>query len=129
MEEKITFASVIKEFTEQLTNDELQLVKDTIKYGSWGDCAMEFLDGRGNPETVAAWGYCTNDAHRAGNFKGRRVTTMFQSIYRKLCPEKGMGRQMTQIHDWWEDGSGDMLFLRDEFAEEFEKWANGTEQV
>lgn len=76
----------------QLTSDEQQLLKDTINYGAWGDCDMEFRDEAGNVEMVDAWGYCTNDAKKAGHFSGRKVATMFRSIYKKLCPDNHTGR-------------------------------------
>ncbi len=114
----------VNELLEQLTDEQKQLIKDTINQGFWGDTDMEFLDENGEEETVGAWGYCTNDAKRAGHFTGRKISAMFRSIYRKLCPsERGRGRWMTQIHDWWGDGSGDMLFIRSEYAREFETWA------
>ena len=108
---------------EELTEKEQQLLKDTINYGFWGDCDMEFLNEQDGIETVAAYGYCTNDAKDAGNFKGRQISAMFKSIYRKLCPEKGVGRYLTHISDWWGDESGDMLFIRYEDVEAVEEWA------
>lgn len=114
---------VIKTIEAQLTIDEQQLLKDTINYGSWGDCDMEFRNEAGDIETTGAWGYCTNDAKEGGHFKGRQISTMFRSIYKKLCPYKHTGRFMSQCNDWWGDGTGDMLFIRFEIADELEKWA------
>lgn len=119
----MTAQEVINVFETVLTQDEQQLLKDTILYGSWGDCDMEFRNENGDVETVSAWGYCTNDAHRGGHFKGRQIATMFRSIYRKLCPDKQMGRYMAQFHDWWGDGTGDMLFLREDFTNDYYEWA------
>lgn len=119
----MTAQEVINTFETILTPDEQQLLKDTIIHGSWGDCDMEFQNENCEVETVSAWGYCTNDAHRGGHFKGRIVSTMFCSIYRKLCPNKGMGQYMAQCHDWWGDGTGDMLFLREDFTDEYYEWA------
>lgn len=55
----------VQEIVSALTADEQQLLKDTINYGSWGDSDWEFLNDRGCVETVAMYGYCTNDAKRA----------------------------------------------------------------
>lgn len=116
-------SEVISTIVSQLTADEQQLLKDTINYGFWGDCDMEFRNEAGELETVSAWGYCTNDAKNAGNFSGRKVATMFKSIYKKLCPDNHTGRFLSQCNDWWGDGSGDMLFLRSELHDVLEEWA------
>ncbi|MBO5974441.1 MAG: hypothetical protein J6P95_01785 [Paludibacteraceae bacterium] len=42
---------------------------------------------------------------------------------KKLCPCNGIGRYMSHCSNWWEDGSGDVLFFRDEYADAFENWA------
>lgn len=75
----------IREIVKVLTADEQQLLKDTFLFGGWGDTSYEFLNEEGKVETVGAWGYCTNDAHEGGHFAGRVVSTMFRSIYKKLC--------------------------------------------
>ena len=115
----------IQEIVSVLTADEQQLLKDTINYGGWGDTPMEFLDGNGNVETTYGFGYCTNDAKKAGNFKGRIVSQMFKSIYKKMCPEyhNQIGMHISHKNDWWGDGSGDMLFIRDELYNAFYEWA------
>lgn len=115
---------VINTITSQLDPDEQQLLKDTINYGAWGDCDMEFRNEAGEAETVYAWGYCTNDAKDAGHFNGRKIALMFKSIYKKLCPDNHMGRFLSQCNDWWGDGSGDMLFIRGDVYKAVEEWAN-----
>ena len=108
-----------------LTDDEQQLLKDTIKFGSWGDADYMFLDDNGNLETVMMWGYCTNDARDGGHFSGRIVSQMFRSIYKKMCPENyhQIGHVISHCCDWWGDGSGDMLFIRSEYVDAFDAWA------
>lgn len=115
----------VEQIVSVLTDNEKQLLKDTINKGDWGDADWEFLDENGNVETVAMYGYCTNDAHRAGHFKGRVVAAMFKSIYKKLCPENHnqIGRYISHCNDWWGDGSGDMLFIRTGYYRAFEEWA------
>lgn len=115
----------VEQIVSVLTDNEKQLLKDTINKGYWGDADWEFLDENGNVETVAMYGYCTNDAHRAGHFKGRVVAAMFKSIYKKLCPENHnqIGRYISHCNDWWGDGSGDMLFIRTGYYIAFEEWA------
>lgn len=121
----------VKKEMEVLTPEQQQLLKDTINYGCWGDSEYEFLktqDGGGeddNIETTGMMGYCTNDAKMAGHFEGRKISAMFRSIYRKLCPENRnqIGHILSHCRDWWDDGSGDMLFIRHEWHQAFEEWA------
>lgn len=115
----------VKEIVSVLTADEQQLLKDTINKGYWGDTEMELLDENNQVETDWIEGYCTNDAKLAGHFKGRKVATMFKSIYKKLCPENHnqIGRYISHCNDWWGDGSGDMLFIRGTYSKAFEQWA------
>ncbi len=111
-----------------LTDDERQLLADTIIEGEWGDCQIEFANGDGTESvTCDAMGYCTNDAKNAGHFSGRKVSALFRSMYRKLetihYPHSGMGRITAHCNDWWGDGSGDMMFIRDPFDIEAREWA------
>ncbi len=116
----------VEEIVSVLTADEKQLLKDTIRNGGWGDTEEEFLDENGEIETDMCYGYCTNDAHNAGNFKGRVVSAMFNSMYKKMCPVRRnmIGRYISHCNDWWGDGSGDMLFIRTGYYQAFEEWAH-----
>jgi len=126
------FETILAEINSKLTADQIQLLKDTIRYGAWGDTDMEFMED-GNVVTDSAFGYCTNDAKKGGHFSGRQVSAMFRSIYKKLGMVNGMSRYFTQCSDWWGDGSGDMFFIRivwegersdkNRLDNEFEKWA------
>ena len=109
-----------------LDQDEQQLLKDAIKHGSWGDGEYEFANPFGETETAGMYGYCTNDAKLGGHFEGRKISAMFRNIYRKLCPynRHTIGCVISHCRDWWGDGSGDMLFIRHEWADAFEHWAN-----
>lgn len=106
-----------------LTDEQQQLLKDTINYGAWGDGDFNFLNADGSWTTDTMYGYCTNDAKRAGHFSGRKVSAMFRSIYKKLCNTDGIGMVISHCTDWWGDGSGDMLFIRGSFVDAFEEWA------
>lgn len=114
----------VEEIVSVLTKEQQQLLKDTINYGSWGDGTEDFLDENGKIEEDSMYGYCTNDAKKAGNFSGRQISAMFRSIYRKLCPDRGcFGPIISHCSDWWGDGSGDMLFIRADYYRAFEEWA------
>lgn len=123
MEDQITTIAEVETLLASLSADEKQLLKDTINKGFWGDTDITFIEQSGGFIARGACGYCTNDARLAGNFKGRIVSQMFRSIYRKLCPNKGVGLFLTQINDYWCDGSGDMLFIRTGYWQAFEDWA------
>lgn len=130
-----TFETILSELNEKLTVEQIQLIKDTIRYGCWGDTSMEFSEN-GEIVTDVCMGYCTNYAKDAGHFTGRKVSAMFRSIYNRLgmAQRKGSGENDVFCHvtDWWGDGTGDMFFIRtsdrDEnggvcLYEQFEKWA------
>ena len=121
----------VKKVVSVLTEEQQQLLKDTLKHGCWGDGEYEFLkespaEGESQFETDGMMGYCTNDAKRAGHFEGRKISAMFRSIYRKLCPENRnqIGHILSHCRDWWGDGSGDMLFIRKSWYSAFEEWSN-----
>lgn len=113
----------VEEIVSVLTAEQQQLLKDTLNYGSWGDGTYDFIDENGKIEEDQMCGYCTNDAKRAGNFSGRKISAMFRSIYKKLCPENGLGTIISHCSDWWGDGSGDMLFIREDYYRAFEEWS------
>jgi hypothetical protein len=94
-------------------------------HGFWGDDYADFVDNKGNVEEHSADGYCTNDAKRAGHFSGRKISAMFRAIYKKLCINGNKGEFLTHYSDWWGDGTGDMLFIRNDFVDAFEEWARG----
>lgn len=128
MENKIKIEDVEKAVS-TLTADEKQVLKDTIRFGEWGDGEYEFLNapdaiGNGNIETVSMTGFCTNAAKKAGHFEGRKISAMFRSIYKKMClKDSKIGHFLSHCRDWWGDGSGDMLFIRDGWDKAFIEWA------
>lgn len=108
-----------------ITDDEKRLLAEVIQYGSWGDCDMEFSTGNGNSYTFYAYGYITNkNQYPSSQYSGKKRSAMFRSIYRKFgLDEHGCGEFITQISNWWEDGSGDVMFIKNEFINPFETWA------
>lgn len=105
-----TFEEIINQA--QLDENEKLLLADTINYGWWGDCDMDFKE---DGETIydRANGFITNDAHEGGHFERKKLPALFKKMYKKLPKNV-----FKHISDWWEDGSGDVLFVR-EFSEEF----------
>ncbi len=111
-----------------LTDEQKQLLADTIVQGGWGDCDMEFINESGEETTAHCYGYITNEAHNAGHFSGRKVSAMFRSLYHRVETKRfsgrsGAGEIICHCNDWWDDGSGDMLFIREPFVDEAETWA------
>lgn len=110
---------------DKLTDDEKQILADTIYEGSWEGCEMEFFGG-----TDWCFSYRTNDAKNAGHFPGGcKRAALFRSIYKKLGM-LGKGHGATEFfayhNDWLGDGTGDMFFIRSygfELYEYFEEWA------
>ena len=114
---------IVENIISILTKDEKQLLKDTIIEGDWGDGSEYFINNNGEKEEYMMYAYCTNDVSKAGNFSGKKISSLFRSMYGKLCNEHGVGEYISHCSDWWGDGKGDMLFIREEVIDEFEDWA------
>ena len=113
-----------KETISVLTDEQKQLLADTIVYGSWGSTEMEFANETNDDYvTDVAYGYITNDAKQGGHFSGRKVSAMFRAIYRKLETMKGAGQITAHYNNWWGDGSGDVMFIRKTHDDDAWKWA------
>lgn len=107
-----------------LTEEQKQLLADTINYGAWGDCQEYFSE---EEPCVYVYGYITDDAYRAKHFERRTLSNKFRSLFKALglegdrwCKRSG---EMVWRYDWWDDGSGSVLFIREELSDEFEAWA------
>lgn len=99
----MTTINEVKNIVSVLTQDEQQLLKDTIRYGSWGDAPYNFLNENGEEDEEWADVYITNDAKEGGHFSGRQISAMFRSIYSKLCPsgKHKIGKYISHASDWW----------------------------
>lgn len=116
----------IRTIVSVLTADEQQLLKDTINHGYWGDASAEFVDEKlGDVTLEDCEVYITNDAKQGGHFSGRQVSTMFRSIYKKMCSAHGnqAGVHLSHCNDWWGNGSGDVLMLRPDEDSAWKEWA------
>lgn len=119
-----------KETIEVLSEEQKQLLCDTILHGSWGDAEGEFANEDGDG-VVTEWSYVyvTNVMPNSNpNFKGRKRSAMFRSMYKKVetmrfSSHSGAGQIIAHCTDWWGDGSGDVMFIRRPFDEEAEQWA------
>ena len=113
----------MNQILENLNDEQKQLLADTINHGSWGDCEVEF----NNAKIDYATGYITNDAYKGGHFERKSLSTRFQSLFKALGLEgtknSKRNNEMRWIYDWWGDGSGSVLFIRDGLDAEFEQWA------
>lgn len=105
----------------KLNDEQKQVLKDTINFGYWGNCDFEFKNEKGEWETVGCNGYVTNEAKKANHFQGRKISGLFSSIYRKLID----GGLLNHASNWWGDGSGDVLFIRESYVSLFKNWAKG----
>lgn len=104
-----------------LTTNEIQLIRDVILYGYWGDTSVTFssddMDSMAN-------GFIINDAYRGGHFAGKRISGLASGIARALKSHRCSF--MVHCPDYWGDGSGDLFFFSVDFAsdDELEAWAN-----
>ncbi len=105
--------------TSIFTEEQLKAIKLIITNGFWGDCDIEFGSGE-NTEVKYACGYYTNMG-KDKSFSG------FMSGVSKTIKKSGT-KALTMCNDWWQDGSGDMMFFNMELLEcnynELEKWAS-----
>lgn len=108
--------------TEFFTEKQIQVIKDIIIYGEWGDCDMEFGD---NTICNHAFGYFTNLKDK-GKYKGKELSGICSGISKKI--KENNYKVIAMASDWWGDGTGDMMFLNMDLlcikdSSELDKWA------
>lgn len=105
-----------------LTANEIQLIRDVILYGYWGDSSIAIS----KDEYSMANGYIINDADQGGHFAGKRISGLASGIARALKSHRCLFMQ--HFPDYWGGGSGDLFFFLVGFAsfDELEAWANTT---
>lgn len=113
----------IEDLVEELTQDQKQLLIDTIFYGAWGYTLAEFIYDDGLPYQYPAMGFLTSEAAQAGNFSEKEIQRLFKSICKKLCPQNNRGEFFSYKFDWWGDSTSDIIFIYRDFAQAFEEWA------
>lgn len=103
-----------------LTSKAIQLIKDVIIYGFWGDSDVLF-----NCEMKMSNVYITNDGARGKHFPKKQISGIMSGVAKAI--KKYGCSFMTSESDWWGDGSG-MLAFDIDFAsyEELEAWARTT---
>jgi hypothetical protein len=99
------------------TEKQLEAIKLIIRKGGWGDTDMEFGE---NGACNYAYGYFTNMG------KSKEFSGILSGISKTI---KASGTTAIKMcSDWWEDGSGDMVFFNMDFLEcepeELKEWAN-----
>jgi hypothetical protein len=104
-----------------LTANAIQLIKDVIRYGYWGDSDFTF-----NGETKMGNGYITNDAKRGGHFSGKQISGIMSGVAK--AAKTHQCSFMVSMSDWWGDGTGDVLAFSTDFASynELSDWAQTT---
>lgn len=112
----------LNEILANLNDEQKQLLADTIKHGYWGDCQENFGD-----ECVYVDGYITDEAYKGNHFVRKELSNRFKSLFKALGLEgtkySKKNDTMVWYYDWWQDGSGSILLIREELSGEFEKWA------
>lgn len=78
-------------------------------------------------ECVYVDGYITDEAYKGNHFVRKELSNRFKSLFKALGLEgtKYSKKNDTMVwhYDWWGDGSGSILLIREELSGEFEKWA------
>lgn len=113
----------LNEILANLNEEQKQLLADTINHGGWGDAEVEF----NNNEIAYGDGYITDEAYRGNHFERKSLSNRFRSLFKALGLEGNKygkrSDEMKWMYDWWGDGTGSILFIREELSPEFEKWA------
>ena len=87
------------------TEKQIQVLKDSWRYGSWGDAEVNF----GKDKDEWGLGACTNDAKNGGHFTGRQISGIMSGISKKI--DATHTDMVVNFPDWWGDGTGDMVFF------------------
>lgn len=104
----------IKKGFEIFNEKQIEAIKLIVRKGFWGDCDQEFPDKK----TYYAHGYFTNMN------KGKEFSGLMSGISKTL---KSSGTNLISMcSDWWQDGSGDMMFFNMEIIDDeaLQQWAN-----
>jgi len=103
----------IEEAFSMFNENQIEAIKLIVRKGFWGDCDMTFDDEK----TYHAYGYFTNMD------KGRQYSGIMSGISKKL--KSSNTNLISMCSDWWQDGSGDMMFFNMELIDaiELENWA------
>lgn len=110
------------EILEKLFNEnQLNVIKATVKYGGWGDAGVGDEDG----VSFHGFGYCTSDAKEGfKDLTNRQIAGVFSGISKIL--KKNKIDFMLHIPDYWGEGktSDGMLFFKYDIHREIERWAS-----
>ena len=98
-----------------LSEKQLLAVKYVLANNFWGDCSQEFKGA-----THYAYGYITK-GNKAQN--GKEWSGIWSGI--KKAIENNPQPYLAHISDWWQNGSGDVLFVNIDLLDgnEVETWA------
>ena len=104
-----------------LTSKAIQLIKDVIIHGFWGDSDFSF-----NCETKMSNVYITNDGARGKHFPRKQISGIMSGVAKAI--KKYGCSFMASESDWWGDGSGSVLAFDIDFAsyDELKAWAQAT---
>ena len=104
-----------------LTSKAIQLIKDVIIYGFWGDSDISF-----NCEMKMSNVYITNDGARGKHFPKKQISEIMSGVAKAI--KKYGCSFMTSESDWWGNGSGSVLAFDIDFAssDELDAWAQTT---
>ncbi len=101
------------------TEKQIETIKEIIIKGFWGDADIEFGE---NEKTNYGLGYFTNMG------KGKAFSGFMSGIAKTI--DSSNTEAIKMCSDWWQDGSGDMMFFNADLLEcdsdELKKWATNS---
>lgn len=90
---------------------QIEVIKDIINFGAWGSADQEFGD---NTTSNYAYGFVTN-LEGKGKYKGKEFSGICSGIAKVIKSTNCKAVKM--ISDFWDDGSGDIMFFNMDLLE------------
>lgn len=120
--------ATLQDIIAKLNDEQKLLLADTIVFGGWGDTNGEFNVDEDSDEWSGGFVYLPDGAWRGQHFERKTLPAMFKALYDALDMDGNANFKTNGVmnwhKDWWDDGSGSVLIIRDPLYKEFEKWAN-----
>lgn len=101
--------------SQHFTETEIQVIKDTIRHGAWGNADFWFPQC-GNR---CVWGYVTDYTHKGGRFNGKQLSGIYSGIAKKIKNVPFMFHE----RDYWGNNSGSMLAVNTDDNDSLIKWS------
>ena len=91
------------------TDKQIQVIKDCIRYGLWGDADVYFDEEESEDNYSCEWGYCTDEIVKGKHFKGKEISGICSGIAKAIKENKL--NWILYVADYWGDGGSGMIFF------------------